>query len=88
MRIRYVPPSDTPDDPQALHCAGCGAVAPSSTVTWSRSQKLAGADLIAVPDWRGDGRVALLCARCRYLLRKNRGRARYSKARPSDGRMT
>jgi hypothetical protein len=38
--------------------------------------------------WHDGLRSALLCSTCKRRLRKNRVRARFSKPRPADGRVT
>jgi hypothetical protein len=77
-----------PDRPD-LRCARCGAADRAPTMVWDKSEaKPTGAVLSPVFDWHSDGRPALLCGTCRRRLRKNQGRARYSKPRPSDGHTT
>ena len=38
--------------------------------------------------WHADGSRALLCGSCRLGLTRNRGCARYSKPRPTNGKLT
>ena len=66
-----------------LRCAGCGCEGEAPKIRYQ-------ADPNALPvlkpvfDWHPDGRPALLCASCMRGMRRNRGRARYSKRRSSD----
>jgi hypothetical protein len=78
----------TAPTPQALRCAGCGAAGHPPVIVHDRSQAPPGAVPTPVFGWHPDGRPALLCGPCKRRLTKNRGRARYSKSRPSDGRLT
>jgi hypothetical protein len=72
---------------QALRCAGCGAAGHAPTIVYDKAAA-PGVPLTPVFGWHEDGRPALLCPACKRRLQKNRGRARYSKAKPTDGRMT
>jgi hypothetical protein len=74
--------------PQAQRCAGCGAAGHPPTIVWDQVQAPPGVVLVPVFGWHPDGRPALLCPNCKRNLTKRRGRARYSKTRPSDGHMT
>jgi hypothetical protein len=71
----------------ALHCAGCGCEGGPPKIRYQ-------ADPDALPvlkpvfDWHPDGRPTLLCPSCMRGMRRNRGRARYAKRRPSDGHLT
>lgn len=70
-------------------CAGCGTPGHPPTIVWDKGQVPAGVTLTPVFGWHEDpGRPALLCPGCKGRLKKNLGRARYSKPRPSDGRTT
>jgi hypothetical protein len=69
---------------QGQRCAGCGVEA----TVWDRSQAPLCVTLTPVFGWHEAGRPALLCPTCKRGLRRNRGRARYSKARAGDGRLT
>jgi hypothetical protein len=71
---------------QGLRCAGCGAVGEPPRI-WHKPEDRPDVVLQPVFDWHPDGRPALLCGDCRRGLKRNRGRARYSKRRPSDGHM-
>jgi hypothetical protein len=67
-------------------CSGCNLQGrPPEPLIWDRATKPPPV-LTVVSGW-GDG-TALLCPKCRRRLHKNRGRARYSPSRPSDGRLT
>jgi hypothetical protein len=74
--------------PAPLTCAGCGIAGTEPRIVWDRSQAPATAVLTPVFGWHADGRPALLCEACKRQLAKRRGRARYSKPRPSDGYLT
>jgi hypothetical protein len=76
-------------EPQTLHCAGCGAEGRTPTVVFDPSKDADPRPVLnPVFAWHEDGRPALLCPTCKRRLVKNRGRARYSQSRPSDGRLT
>jgi hypothetical protein len=72
----------------ALHCAGCGCEGRMPTIVMDKAQEPPEPPLSAVFGWHEDGRPALLCPSCNRGLRRNRGRARYAKRRPSDGHTT
>jgi hypothetical protein len=67
---------------QVLRCAGCGAAGQPPTIVWDKRAVPPGVVLVPVFGWHEDGRPALLCPTCKRRLKKNRGRARYSKPRP------
>jgi hypothetical protein len=69
-------------------CAACGAAGRAPTIVYDKATSPPGVTLLPTFDWHPDGRPALLCPTCKRRLKKNRGRARYSARRPSDGRMT
>jgi hypothetical protein len=60
-------------------CSGCGIGETAEPQTTKLEEVLG---------WHADGRPALLCRHCLRCLRRNRGRARYNKPRPSDHHMT
>jgi hypothetical protein len=72
----------------ALRCSGCGAEGHPPVVVHDERQLPPGTVFTPVFGWHADGRPALLCGKCRGRLGKNRGRARYNKPRPTDGRLT
>jgi hypothetical protein len=73
-------------DPQAQRCAGCGAAGRPPTIVWDKAAAAPGVPLVPVFGWHPD-RPVLLCPDCKRGFNRNRGRARYSKPRPTDGRM-
>jgi hypothetical protein len=72
----------------ALHCAGCGCAGRMPTIVVGRSEDPPEPPLVSVFGWHADGRPSLLCPSCKRGYRRNRGRARYAKRRPSDGHVT
>jgi hypothetical protein len=79
----------TPPDNQALlRCAGCSCAGHAPVLVYDKAAAPLGVVLRPCFDWHPDGRPALLCASCKRGFNRNRGRARYSARRPSDGRMT
>jgi hypothetical protein len=69
-----------------LHCAGCGCAGRAPTIVVA--QEPPEPPLVPVFDWHADRRPGLLCPSCKRGYRRNRGRARYAKRRPSDGHVT
>ena len=81
-------PSDPVQALAPLRCAGCGVAGTEPRVIWDRSAPEAQVPVL-VPcfGWHADGKPALLCGTCKRQLAKRRGRARYSKPRPTDGHL-
>ena len=71
-----------------LHCAGRGNGGRIATILNDERRRPPEPVLAPVFNWHEDGEPTLLCRDCRRRLNRNRGRARYSLPRPSDGRST
>jgi hypothetical protein len=71
-----------------LHCADCGNGGRIATILNDERRRSPESVLASVFNRHEDGEPTLLCRDCRRGLNRNRGRARYSLPRPSDGRST